>query len=100
MGFSSLVLKCGRHQSRLLLARPAHKGADSDAGGAMARRWMALGMGIGATVLSIWLTASPVAACAGLVTPGGNVKLVRTGTLAAYHAGVEHYVTSFKFEGG
>jgi len=35
-----------------------------------------------------------------LVTPGGNVRLVRTGTLAAYHAGLEHYITSFRFEGG
>jgi hypothetical protein len=35
-----------------------------------------------------------------LVTPGGTVRLVRTGTLAAYHAGLEHYITSFRFEGG
>jgi hypothetical protein len=46
------------------------------------------------------ITAGPAQACAGLVTPGGNVRLTRTGTLAAYHAGVEHYVTSFQFEGG
>jgi hypothetical protein len=44
--------------------------------------------------------AGPALACAGLVTPGGNVRLLRTGTLAAYHAGVEHYITSFSFEGG
>jgi hypothetical protein len=44
--------------------------------------------------------AGPASACAGLVTPGGNVRLVRTGTLAAYHAGLEHYITSFRFEGG
>jgi hypothetical protein len=44
--------------------------------------------------------AGPALACAGLVTPGGNVRLLRTGTLAAYHAGVEHYITSFRFEGG
>jgi hypothetical protein len=44
--------------------------------------------------------AGPALACAGLVTPGGNVRLLRTGTLAAYHAGLEHYITSFRFEGG
>jgi hypothetical protein len=46
------------------------------------------------------ITAAPAQACAGLVTPGGSVRLLRTGTLAAFHNGVEHYVTSFKFEGG
>jgi uncharacterized protein DUF2330 len=38
-------------------------------------------------------------ACGGLITPNGTVSLVRTTTLAAYHAGVEHYVTSFEFAG-
>ena len=38
-------------------------------------------------------------ACGGLVTPNGTVSLTRTTTLAAYHAGVEHYVTSFEFAG-
>jgi hypothetical protein len=45
-------------------------------------------------------TAGPVLACAGLVTAGGNVKLLRTATLAAWHDGYEHYVTSFTFDGG
>ncbi|MBV8303668.1 MAG: DUF2330 domain-containing protein [Acidimicrobiia bacterium] len=66
----------------------------------MARRWIALGGTAGATLITGVLMAGPAAACAGLVTPGGNVRLVRTGTLAAYHAGVEHYITSFRFEGG
>jgi hypothetical protein len=44
--------------------------------------------------------AGPALACAGLVTPGGNVKLVRASTLAAWADGYEHYVTSFTFEGG
>jgi hypothetical protein len=46
------------------------------------------------------LTAGPALACAGLVSPGGNVRLLRTATLAAWHEGVEHYVTSFQFAGG
>jgi len=44
--------------------------------------------------------AGPAFACAGLVTPGGNVKLLRASTLAAWADGNEHYVTSFTFEGG
>jgi len=44
--------------------------------------------------------AGPALACAGLVTPGGNVKLLRTSTLSAWADGYEHYVTSFTFEGG
>jgi hypothetical protein len=42
----------------------------------------------------------PALACAGLFDPNGAVKLGRTVTLAAHHAGVEHYVTAFKYSGG
>jgi len=66
----------------------------------MARRWMALVAVAGAALIAAGVGAGPASACAGLVTPGGNVRLVRTGTLAAYHAGLEHYITSFRFEGG
>jgi hypothetical protein len=50
--------------------------------------------------LCVLAAAGPALACAGLVTPGGNVKLLRTSTLAAWADGYEHYVTSFTFEGG
>src|SRR5438067_10727691 len=66
----------------------------------MARRWATLAATTGVALVVGTLGAGPALACAGLVTPGGNVRLVRTGTLAAYHAGLEHYVTSFRFEGG
>ena len=66
----------------------------------MARRLTALVGVAAAGLLATAVLAGPAAACAGLVTPGGNVRLLRTGTLAAYHAGVEHYITSFRFEGG
>src|SRR3954452_21442276 len=66
----------------------------------MARRLTALVGVAAAGLLATAVLAGPAAACAGLVTPGGTGRLLRTGTLAAYHAGVEHYVTSFKFEGG
>src|SRR5687767_1703693 len=46
------------------------------------------------------LAAAPAVACGGLVAPNGTVRLLRTSTLAAYHDGIEHYVTSFTFTGG
>lgn len=39
-------------------------------------------------------------ACAGLIGSNGAVNLGRTTTLAAYHDGVEHYITAFEFQGG
>ena len=39
-------------------------------------------------------------ACAGLIGSNGAVNLGRTTTLAGYSDGVEHYVTSFEFQGG
>ncbi len=45
-------------------------------------------------------TTSTAMACAGLIGSNGAVNLGRTTTLAAYHDGVEHYVTSFEFQGG
>src|SRR5262245_56212382 len=38
-------------------------------------------------------------ACGSLISPNGAVDLERTTTLAAYHDGLEHYVTTFQFEG-
>jgi hypothetical protein len=43
--------------------------------------------------------AAPAGACGGLVGENGTIKLTRTTTLAAYHNGVERYVTSFEFAG-
>lgn len=52
-----------------------------------------------ATFTSLLLFAGPALACGGLVNANGSVTLVRTTTLAAYHQGIEHYVTSFEFAG-
>ncbi len=43
--------------------------------------------------------AAPAGACGGLVGENGSIQLVRTSTLAAYHDGIERYVTSFEFTG-
>jgi hypothetical protein len=45
------------------------------------------------------LPAAPALACAGVFDPNGAVKLGRTVTFAGHHAGVEHYVTAFKYSG-
>ena len=42
---------------------------------------------------------TPAGACGGLVGENGTIQLTRTSTLAAYHDGVERYVTSFEFTG-
>ena len=44
-------------------------------------------------------TGGAAVACGSLVAANGAVDLERTSTLAAYHDGVEHYVTTFEFEG-
>ena len=60
------------------------------------RRWSLLL----ATVAAVLLGAQSALACGGLVGPGGTVQLARTTTLAGYHDGVEHYLTSFTYAGG
>ena len=60
-------------------------------------RRMLLAMGTGA--LAMGIGAGPALACGGLIGRNGSVNLVKTTTLAAWHDGVEHYVTSFKFAG-
>ena len=47
----------------------------------------------------VLVLAAPAGACGGLVGENGTIQLLRTSTLAAYHDGVEHYVTSFEFVG-
>ena len=54
---------------------------------------------LAAAVLATAILASPAGACGGLVGENGTIKLVRTTTLAAYHDGIERYVTSFEFVG-
>jgi hypothetical protein len=56
--------------------------------------------GLCLSTLLVGVMAGPALACGGLVAPNGSVDLLRTTTLAAYHEGVEHYITSFEFLGG
>jgi hypothetical protein len=57
------------------------------------------GAGIVIAVSGVVAAAGPAGACGGLVGENGTIQLVRTATLAAYHDGVERYVTSFEFVG-
>jgi hypothetical protein len=52
-----------------------------------------------ATIAGTFVATSKADACAGLIGSNGAVNLGRTTTLAAYHNGDEHYVTSFEFSG-
>lgn len=45
------------------------------------------------------LSALPALACGGLVAPNGSIRLERAATLIAWHDGIEHYMTSFTYEG-
>jgi hypothetical protein len=38
-------------------------------------------------------------ACGGLIAPDGDVHLARASTLIAWHDGIEHYLTSFTYQG-
>jgi hypothetical protein len=63
----------------------------------MARRGI---VGFFSVLAVVVVGAQPAVACGGLVGPGGTVQLARTTTLAGYHDGVEHYLTSFTYQGG
>ncbi len=67
----------------------------------MGRRAARLGgRGFLALMVVLVIGAGPALACGGLVGPGGTVQLARTATLAAYHEGIEHYITAFEYRGG
>src|SRR5215207_1619500 len=61
----------------------------------MRKALLAIGIGVVASGVGV----GPALACGGLIGRNGSVNLVRTTTLAGYHDGVEHYVTSFEFAG-
>jgi hypothetical protein len=52
-----------------------------------------------ATLVFFLTQALPAAACGGLIAPNGSVRLQRATTLVEWHNGVEHYLTSFSYNG-
>jgi hypothetical protein len=59
-----------------------------------------LRMAMPVAALALLLFQTPSAfACGGLIAPDGDVRLARASTLIAWHNGVEHYLTSFAYQG-
>jgi len=52
-----------------------------------------------AGVAALVATLTPAFACGGLVAPNGAIRLTRAATLVAWHGGIEHYMTSFSYQG-
>ena len=50
-------------------------------------------------LLLLAVQATPAAACGSLLAPNGAIRLSRAATLVDWHDGVEHYMTSFTYEG-
>ncbi len=65
----------------------------------MRSRFLAIAAMTAATIAGTFVATTNADACAGLIGSNGAVNLGRTTTLAAYHNGEEHYVTSFEFSG-
>ena len=63
------------------------------------RRPRRLAAALLASSAALIAAATPAGACGGLVGENGSIQLTKTSTLAAYHDGVERYVTSFEFTG-
>ncbi|MEP7059191.1 MAG: DUF2330 domain-containing protein [Actinomycetota bacterium] len=72
-------------------------------GKGVAFMWTRLGVRAAASVIgaaALMIGAAGTAlACGGLIAPNGTISLTHTTTLAAYHDGVEHYITSFSYAG-
>src|SRR5579885_2567667 len=61
---------------------------------------LTLRMAIPIVALALFFFSAPSAfACGGLIAPDGDVRLARASTLIAWHNGVEHYLTSFPYQG-
>lgn len=64
------------------------------------RKRLVLSLAMPFCVLALFLLQTQQAlACGGLVAPDGDVRLERASTLIAWHNGVEHYLTSFAYQG-
>ena len=63
------------------------------------RRTLQVMSAVAAATFATVAAAGPAGACGGLVGENGTIQLTKTTTLAAYHNGVERYVTSFQFAG-
>lgn len=65
----------------------------------MGRKRLLVGAAVAAALMAGAGTLRDVSACGGLVAPNGAVRLARASTAVAWHDGVEHYLTSFSYQG-
>ncbi|HET9051498.1 MAG TPA: DUF2330 domain-containing protein [Candidatus Dormibacteraeota bacterium] len=65
----------------------------------MRRRFLVAGAAAAAAIAAMGTTLGDVSACGGLVATNGAVRLARASTAIAWHDGVEHYLTSFSYQG-
>lgn len=64
------------------------------------RKRLVLSLAMPFCVLALFfLQTQQALACGGLIAPDGDVRLERASTLIAWHNGVEHYLTSFAYQG-
>ena len=61
----------------------------------MVKKLAALALALGIFAMQ----ALPAFACGGLIAPNGSVRLARATTFVAWHNGIEHYLTSFSYQG-
>jgi hypothetical protein len=80
-------------------ARPRVEDRTREKGQTMSHRLRSRVAVAALTSILVLVPAGSALACGGLVAPNGTISLTRTTTLAAYHRGIEHYVTSFEFAG-
>ncbi|HVC39167.1 MAG TPA: DUF2330 domain-containing protein [Candidatus Dormibacteraeota bacterium] len=59
------------------------------------RLWLAIPV----AAFALTLGASPALACGALVAPNGSVRLGQTTSFVSWQGGLEHYLTSFSFQG-
>jgi hypothetical protein len=65
----------------------------------MTRRFPLAAALAGSCAAALIGSAIDAAACGGLVAPNGSVRLARASTMVSWHDGVEHYMTSFAYQG-
>lgn len=56
-------------------------------------------LALAVAVLALAFGAVPALACGALVAPNGSVRLGQTTSFVSWHDGIEHYLTSFSFQG-
>ncbi len=65
----------------------------------MLKKLFVVALAVGFLAMQIAMQAPTALACGALVAPNGSVRLARATTLVAWHNGVEHYLSSFSYQG-